>query len=108
MKAPNALVVVTTTETKEHAEFLARTLLEARLGTCVQIIPIHSLYRWQGAIESAGEYRLEIKTLLRCYPALERLILRHHPYETPEIIALPVVEGSAGYLEWLEGECRKA
>lgn len=105
MKTSSALLVVTTTETKEHAEFLTRTLLEARLGACVQIFPIQSLYRWQGAIETAGEYRLEIKTLSRHYPALESLILWHHPYETPEIIAMPIAEGSAGYLEWLEEEC---
>ena len=96
MKASSALVVVTTTDEKTHAEVLARTILEAQLGACVQILPIESLYRWQGAIESAREYRLEIKTLASLYPAMERLILRHHPYDTPEIIALPITEGSKG------------
>jgi periplasmic divalent cation tolerance protein len=106
MKAPEYLIVHTTVDERSKAEFLARTILEAHLGACVQILPIHSLYRWEGRLESADEYRLEIKTRTESYPALEALLLRHHPYETPEILAIPVIGGAEGYLKWVDAECK--
>jgi len=105
MKASEYLIVHTTVDDRPQAEFLARTLLDARLAACIQIVPIHSLYRWEGALESSHEYRLEIKTRTDRYEALEALLLRHHPYETPEILAVPVVAGSKEYLKWVDGEC---
>ncbi len=106
MSSTRALVVITGTQTQEEAKFLARTVLDARLGACVQIVPIQSLYRWKGELEEAIEYRLEIKSMSRCYLRLERLILQHHPYETPEIIAIPLVNISADYEAWLDAECQ--
>jgi len=105
MKASEYLIVHTTVDDRPKAEFLARTLLDARLAACIQIVSIHSLYRWEGTLESSDEYRLEIKTRTDCYEALEALLLRHHPYETPEILAVPVVAGSEGYFKWVDGEC---
>ncbi len=98
----SAIVVLTTTETPQQAEQIARLLVEAELAACVQILlPVSSIYRWQGKVEQATETLLLIKTLREKYPALEAAIKSHHPYQTPEIIALPVDVGSAEYLRWL-------
>jgi len=97
-----ALVVITTTETKEDAERLARLLVERELAACVQVLPqITSIYRWQGRIEQAGESLLLIKTTRQAYPRLETAIKENHSYQTPEIIALPVEAGADDYLGWL-------
>ncbi len=98
----DALVVLTTTETEADAERLARLLVEAELAACVQVLPrMSSIYRWQGKVEQAGETLLLIKTTRAAYARLETAIKQHHPYETPEIIALPVEAGSDKYLKWL-------
>jgi len=97
-----ALVVITTTETKEDAERLAHLLVERDLAACVQLLPqITSIYRWQGRLEQAGESLLLIKTTRQAYPRLEAAIKENHPYQTPEIIALPVEAGADDYLSWL-------
>jgi len=97
--------VVTTTEKKGDAEKIARTLVEKRLAGCVQIVgPVVSTYRWKGKIENAEEWLCFIKTRSNLYQEMERLIRAIHPYEIPEIIALPIVGGSSDYLKWLDGE----
>ena len=97
--------VVTTTERREDAERIARTLVEQRLAACVQIIgPIHSTYRWQGAIETAAEWQCWAKSRRDYYGAIEETIRRLHPYEVPEILAIPVLAGGADYLAWLDKE----
>lgn len=98
----SALVVLTTTESPQQAEQLAQVLVEARLAACVQILPpMTSVYRWQGKVEAATETLLLIKTTRALYPALETAIKANHSYQTPELIALPVEQGSADYLNWL-------
>ena len=98
----NALVVLTTTETPQQAEQLANLLVDRELAACVQILPpMTSLYRWQGKIERATETLLLIKTTREIYPTLETLIRANHPYQTPEVIALPVEAASNDYLTWL-------
>jgi periplasmic divalent cation tolerance protein len=100
--------VITTTENKEDVERIARNLLEKRLAGCVQIIgPITSTYWWKGNIESASEYLCLIKSKKNLYAKLEKAIKEIHPYETPEIIATPVVSGSKKYLGWLFNELEK-
>lgn len=95
--------VMTTTETKQDAQRIANTLLEERLAGCVQLIgPMTSLYRWKEAIETAEEWFCLIKSRRELYGAVERTIRQIHPYEEPEIIAIPVVAGSSGYLDWLD------
>ncbi|MEP7343131.1 MAG: divalent-cation tolerance protein CutA [Acidobacteriota bacterium] len=97
-----ALVVITTTETKEDAERLAHLLVECELAACVQLLPqVTSIYRWQGKVEQAGESLLLIKTTRQAYPRLEAAIKENHSYQTPEIIALPVEAGADDYLHWL-------
>jgi len=96
------LLALTTVENRDQADAIARRLVDSRLAACVQIIgPITSVYRWQGAVETSGELLLLIKTRAALYPDLERTIKDFHPYETPEILALPVQAGLPAYLSWL-------
>jgi len=98
----DALVVLTTLEKQEDGARLAALLVERELAACVQILPpMISIYRWQGAIETANEVLLLIKTTRAAYPRLEITIKENHPYQTPEIVALPVETGSDDYLNWL-------
>jgi periplasmic divalent cation tolerance protein len=105
--ASDALVVLTTVEKQEDGERLARLLVERGLAACVQVLPpMISIYRWQGIIERASELLLLIKTTRLTYPELEAAIKQNHPYQTPEIIALPVETGSGDYLSWLTGSVK--
>ncbi len=98
-----AIQVSTTTATKEDAQRIAAALVERRLAACVQVGgPITSCYRWQGAVETADEWLCTIKTTRAAYEEVERAIRQLHPYDEPEIIAVPIVAGSAGYLQWLD------
>jgi len=104
MKAeqPEAIVVFITAPNKEEAARLADMLVEKRLAGCVQILPgVESVYRWQGQIEREEEVLLIAKTLSEKFDELSREVMVLHSYETPEIIALPIVSGSGPYLEWL-------
>ena len=102
---PSFIQVVTTTEKKEDAERIAACLVEKRLAACVQIAgPITSLYRWKGKIEKAQEWQCWIKSKEALYKEIEKAIKSVHPYEVPEIIAIPIVTGNRDYLEWLESE----
>jgi len=84
------------------ARKLARIALAERLVACANLIPkIESHYWWQGRIERSGEVLLVLKTAIRHLTALEKLILAHHPYDTPEFLVLPLTTGSARYLDWL-------
>ncbi|MFK8911538.1 divalent-cation tolerance protein CutA [Streptomyces sp. YS-3] len=105
MTPAECLTILTTTDSRPTADALARGAVEARLAACAQITgPVTSVYRWRGAVETAEEWRVEFKTAAARYPDLERHLLAAHPYETPEIIATPVVRGSADYLAWLAAE----
>ena len=84
---------------------LAGLLISKRLAACVQLLPrLESHYRWKGKKETSSEILLLIKTKLSLYKKVETIILKHHPYEVPEILCLPVVRGSKSYLAWLDGE----
>lgn len=97
--------VVTTTDKREDAHRIARHLIEKRLAACVQLVgPIRSLYRWKGNIEEADEWQCYIKTRADLWPTVEREIKLLHPYETPEIMALPILAGSPDYLNWIDDE----
>lgn len=97
--------VITTLASKEDADRLARHLVEQRLAGCVQVAgPISSFYQWQGKLEQEEEYQLLIKSRLDLQDDLLVEIKNNHPYETPEILVLPIIAGSADYLSWLEKE----
>jgi periplasmic divalent cation tolerance protein len=99
--------VVTTAASREDAGTIARRLLADRLAGCVQVSgPIESSYRWEGDIETAREWYCVIKTSRALFPEVERAIRSVHPYDEPEILAVPVVLGSDGYLGWLAGALR--
>ena len=88
------------------AQTMARELLEARLAACVHIGPaVQSLYHWQGKTETAAEIPMTIKTTADAYPALEATLRKLHPYELPEIVAVPIVAGLASYLDWIATSC---
>jgi periplasmic divalent cation tolerance protein len=83
---------------------MARELVQSGLAACVSRVgPVHSTYRWQGAVREEPEALLLIKTVTARYPELEMRLKSLHPYELPEIVALPVTAGSAAYLSWLQG-----
>ena len=101
------LQVVTTTQNREDANKIARLLVEKRLAACVQLFgPIESIYWWKENLETASEWICYIKTHKNLYDKVEEAIKTIHPYETPEIIALPIVSGSHEYLEWIGHETR--
>lgn len=87
----------------ESAGCIAAALVEEQLAACVTVLPgARSVYRWQGAVEHADECVLLIKARADDYPALERRLLALHPYDVPELLALPVLAGNPAYLAWLE------
>ncbi len=97
------LQVMTTTASVEDAQRIARALVEGQLAACVQVIgPLTSTYWWQDAIEEAQEYLCLIKTRRDRFEALAAAIRALHPYEVPEILAVPVAAGDASYLAWLD------
>ena len=103
--SPQACVVLVTTGSETEAETIATALLEERLAACVNILsPIRSLYRWQGKIADDREWLLVIKTRAERFAAVEARVRGLHSYEVPEVISLPVLAGSAGYLDWIVTE----
>ncbi|MFJ9452126.1 MULTISPECIES: divalent-cation tolerance protein CutA [unclassified Herbaspirillum] len=103
-----ALIVLTNLPDAELAKSLAHTLVERRLAACVNIMPaVQSIYRWQGAVEHASEISLMIKSTQARYAELEAAIVAAHPYDVPEIIALPITAGLPAYLNWIVAETGK-
>ncbi len=99
------LLVITNLPDEDQAGQLARSLIEQRVAACANVLaPCHSVYRWQGGIETATEVPLLIKTSIARYPALEAAIRAAHPYELPEIIAVPLSRGLPEYLAWVATE----
>lgn len=98
-------VVLCTCPDTEAAETIANILVDQGLAACVNIIPgLRSVYRWQGRREQAEELLLVIKSRVESYPRIEENILQLHPYELPEIIAIPIIAGLPAYLAWIEGK----
>jgi len=103
MPAEGAIIVFLTAANGEEATRLADLLIGAHLAACVQILPeMESVYRWEGKIERQSEILLLAKTTMAKFADLEREVRVLHSYETPEIVAIPIVAGSTPYLEWLD------
>ena len=101
--------VITTTETREDADRIARSLVDGRLAVCVQIDgPITSIYRWNDQIETSQEWRLTAKSRRDLFERVEGAIREMHPYEVPQILAVPIAAGSSAYLAWLDEELAQA
>lgn len=99
---PLALLILVTAPDEETARRLARGLVGERLAACVNLVPgLRSIYRWDEGIEEAAEWLLLVKSTSARYDVVESWIRQHHPYDVPECVAIPIVEGSAPYLEWL-------
>lgn len=96
--------VVTTTDSEGAAAALARSIVEARAGACVQVVPIRSFYRWDDSVQDDPEWQLQIKTSARRADALVEHIKANHTYDVPEIIALPITAGNDAYLTWVDEE----
>ena len=99
------VIVITTLPDRASARAMAEALVRERLAACVNVMAeCTSVYRWQGAVETAVEVPLWIKTPAALATSVEQFIRSHHPYELPEVIALPLTAGLAPYLEWIVGE----
>ena len=100
-----AILILTQMPDRASAQSLARALIEARLAACVSIgTTVESLYHWRGEIETAQEIPVAVKTRAERYPEVEAAIRARHPYELPEILAVPVSHGLAPYLDWIAAE----
>ena len=99
------ILVLTQLPDRDAAQGLARTLVTERLAACVSVgAPVESMYHWQGQIETAREVPVTIKSRAALYPRVEAAILASHPYELPEIIAVPLLDGLRTYFDWLDAE----
>lgn len=99
------MLVMTNLPDLPAAQAMARALVGAKLAACVNILPaVQSIYRWQGAVEEAQEVTLLIKTTQTRFAQLQQAIVAAHPYEVPEVIALPVADGHPPYLHWVATE----
>jgi periplasmic divalent cation tolerance protein len=99
------IVVFSTCDSQKQAADLAHHLVEQRLAACVNVLPgVQSVYRWKDAVEDAPEWLLVIKSRRDLFDALRAEIQKLHTYEVPEVLAIPVVDGSEAYLRWLDRE----
>jgi periplasmic divalent cation tolerance protein len=102
------LLVLTNLPDLASAENLARALVDARAAACVNILPAcRSVYRWQGRVEHAEEIPLLVKTTRAAYPRVEEMVRAHHPYDVPELVAVPIEAGLPAYLDWLAMETQE-
>ncbi|MEO0407125.1 MAG: divalent-cation tolerance protein CutA, partial [Cyanobacteria bacterium P01_A01_bin.135] len=99
-----AILVLVTAGSQADADIIATALVEQRLAACVAIAPIQSIYRWQGKIERDSEWQLTIKTAASQLATVQELVQQLHPYDVPEVLAVPVMGGSEDYLTWLLGQ----
>jgi len=108
MPAAGTCILFVTCPDAEVAESIARALVEKRLAACGNVTPpVTSVYRWKGEVHREGEVLLLVKTRRGLVPECARAIRTLHPYEVPEIIALPIIAGSREYLEWIRAETRR-
>jgi periplasmic divalent cation tolerance protein len=105
MDPTDVLVVLVTAPSQEKAVEIARAVVEARLAACGNVVPgLRSIYRWEGRVHDDTEALLVLKTTRARFEALRDRVLALHPYEVPEVLALPVEAGSAAYLQWIAAE----
>ncbi|MFI2608123.1 divalent-cation tolerance protein CutA [Kitasatospora sp. NPDC018619] len=98
------VVVTTTHESEEQARALASAVVRERLAACAQVYPVRSVYWWEGEVQDADEWRIDLKTRAELADRLGAFVAGQHSYETPEVVAVPVVGGSADYLAWVAAQ----
>ena len=102
------VVVLVTAGSAEEAEKIGRIVVESKVAACANVVNgMRSIFRWDDKVSVENECLMIIKTTLGRYPELEAMVLKHHSYTVPEIIALPVIAGSASYLNWVRAETCK-
>jgi periplasmic divalent cation tolerance protein len=102
-------VVATTVDSADVAKRLAEGVVRARAAACAQVSgPITSTYWWQGEVQTSTEWTVAFKSTLAAYPRILNLLVERHPYDVPEIICTPIVDGSPAYLAWLRAETAQA
>ena len=103
IKEVDKIVAIITTSSEEEAQGIAELLINQRKAACVNIVPrVNSLFWWEGKLDSAQESLLIVKTKASLFPEIVEIVKGVHSYEVPEIIALPIIDGSEGYLKWLD------
>ena len=103
------VVILVTAASRDEGKKIARHLVETRLAACVNISqPIESIYRWEGRIAEEGEFLLFIKSTRGLFPEIKTEISKIHSYHTPEIICLPIIDGSRNYLQWISDSVKSA
>ncbi|MDR1475166.1 MAG: divalent-cation tolerance protein CutA [Holosporales bacterium] len=95
-------IVLTTAESKQQAELICRKILEKSLAACIHVQKAASFYLWQGQIKKADEYSLAIKTKRDLFEAISKVIKQNHNYDIPEIVQIPITNGSKEYLNWVK------
>jgi periplasmic divalent cation tolerance protein len=106
MNMPKEIIVVFSTAPRDKSASLARMLIDERIVACVNVVPVRSYFRWQGEFCNEEEHLLIMKTTKEKAGEVIAAIKTHHPYDLPEIIALPVIDGHLPYLEWVDQETR--
>ncbi|MFE2911028.1 divalent-cation tolerance protein CutA [Kitasatospora indigofera] len=104
MTTPEFIVVTTTHDSKEKARALAAAVVGERLAACAQVCAVGSVYRWEGRLRTDPEWRIDFKTRATLYDRLAAFVTAQHTYDTPEIVAVPVLTGSPVYLDWVRAE----
>lgn len=100
-------IVLVTAPTREEAIAIAQALIDAKLAACVSLLPVHSIYTWQGNLEQSDEWQLLIKSDLERFAEIAEQVRSIHSYEVPEIIALPIQAGSPPYLAWIAEQVQR-
>jgi len=101
-------MAITTTDSAETAERLARGIVQARVGACAQVVgPIKSVYWWDDAVQAEPEWQIWIKTTTAKLDALTAHITANHSYDVPEVVATPIIGGNPAYLEWVTNETQE-
>lgn len=99
-------IILVTASSEQEAKLLAKFLVESQLAACVSLIPIQSIYTWQGELHQEQEWQLLIKTELALFEMISAEIHQLHSYEVPEIIAVPLIAGSDAYLQWISAQLK--
>lgn len=103
------VVILVTASSRRECRKIASRLIDEKLAACVNIAePVQSVYRWEGKVEQSREYLMFIKTNRDLFPLVEAEISQIHSYHTPEIICLPIIDGSRNYLQWINDSVRPA
>lgn len=101
METSQYVMAQTTTDSHSEAEQLASAVVEQRLAACVQVSTIQSYYRWQSETHNDAEFLLTLKTTGAAVPDIKKLLAREHSYDEPELVVVPIIDGSDGYLQWI-------